>query len=684
MSRLARPLSTAACLLLLGAAASAQISIAGYVFDDAAGPDLAILQPGANPQFGGLATGCVTANTLPGLTVPQSISALFDGDSTEAWCFGKLMVRLDFVDNVVRNGPGPDLVVFEIGGAEAFTLSILVESLCTWTAPRNYVPVATGFTQDLCGTGSQPINAAAIDLSDFGVLPGATVRRVLLDNKGVYGGAVGADPAAVLALHSDPASAVPSPCLLQFQQGIDAGAGPYLGAADTCLASDLPTTAFGASALEYSDSSPEHQLLLRFDGIVGSGAGQIPTGAQVQRALLYLTSGPGAGASNGTHSVHRLLKPWNAATATWAGSFGGDGVDADGIEAEVAAVATIPVTSASKTVAVDITAAVQAWANGAPNHGLAILANTTDGLGLNLAEASLESWRPALVVQVEGGVSYANAVASFAPVVVGVEPNPCNLDSSRSLGAPDADPNASVACCLQVPTSVTLGSGGSITLDFTSVSISGDGSPEPDLWIFEVGPDVEDTFVELSADLVSWVSLGKVFGATSSLDLDGFGIGPFDLYRYVRLTDDPLEGDATGCSPGADIDAVGVLSPNPWINLGQSLAGTGGAPYLASSAPLVAGGQAVFQLSNALPGAPTILAIGANAVGLPLFGGTLVPNPQLLIGPQLVGATGSLLVTLPLPVTLPAGVPFWVQSWILDPGGPVGFAASNAIATVTK
>jgi hypothetical protein len=42
---------------------------------------------------------------------------------------------------------------------------------------------------------------------------------------------------------------------------------------------------------------------------------------------------------------------------------------------------------------------------------------------------------------------------------------------------------------------VTLGRGGSLTLAFTDNVLTGGGTPAPDLYIFEVGPDVEDTFV---------------------------------------------------------------------------------------------------------------------------------------------------------------------------------------------
>ena len=56
------------------------------------------------------------------------------------------------------------------------------------------------------------------------------------------------------------------------------------------------------------------------------------------------------------------------------------------------------------------------------------------------------------------------------------------------------------------------------------------------------------------------VDIGKVFGATSGIDIDAFGFGPADEFRFVRLTDDPNEGETIGPLLGADIDAVGAIS----------------------------------------------------------------------------------------------------------------------------
>lgn len=156
----------------------------------------------------------------------------------------------------------------------------------------------------------------------------------------------------------------------------------------------------------------------------------------------------------------------------------------------------------------------------------------------------------------EGESSFADRVISYEPMFSG-GPKP-SLDGwdkpENALGIPNPDKED---CC-----AVTLGHGGRITLQFIDNALSGSNDTNPDLHIFEVGPDVEGTFVEISKDGVNFISIGKVFGSTSSIDIDSFGFSSEDHFNYVRLTDDPNEGSAADetSTPGADIDAVGAIS----------------------------------------------------------------------------------------------------------------------------
>lgn len=166
-----------------------------------------------------------------------------------------------------------------------------------------------------------------------------------------------------------------------------------------------------------------------------------------------------------------------------------------------------------------------------------------------------------------GGIEFPGGVASFADAVVSFEPlfsggpapeeiagdSTTAVDPSAVLGPPE----------LSFDTDLALGRGGRITLAFVDNYLTGSDTFDPDLYIFELGPDVEDTFVEISMDGNTWVDVGKVFGSTSSIDIDGFSFNSSDRFSFVRLTDDPDEGGTSGPTVGADIDAVGAISSQP-------------------------------------------------------------------------------------------------------------------------
>ena len=159
----------------------------------------------------------------------------------------------------------------------------------------------------------------------------------------------------------------------------------------------------------------------------------------------------------------------------------------------------------------------------------------------------------------QGAVSFADAVVSYAPVIVNNDPSAAHRVPANALGVPnhagDNNCNNDPAC-----TFVSLGDGGVLTLQFVDNLLTGSGSNAFDLWIFEVGPDVEDTFVEVSSDGQNWTAVGKVFGGTRGIDIDAFGFGINSSLGYVRLRDDPIEGGNSGDTVGADIDAVGAIS----------------------------------------------------------------------------------------------------------------------------
>jgi hypothetical protein len=165
-----------------------------------------------------------------------------------------------------------------------------------------------------------------------------------------------------------------------------------------------------------------------------------------------------------------------------------------------------------------------------------------------------------------GNVEFPQGAISFADAVVSYTLNPASIPSvphqgaANALGAPNyagVNSCASQAAC----SFVSLGAGGELILRFTDNVLTGSNSNAFDLWIFEVGPNVEDTTVDISINGLDWLNVGFVTGSTRGVDIDAFGYGSSSAFSFVRLTDVFGEGGTgNGGTVGADIDAVGAIS----------------------------------------------------------------------------------------------------------------------------
>jgi len=122
-----------------------------------------------------------------------------------------------------------------------------------------------------------------------------------------------------------------------------------------------------------------------------------------------------------------------------------------------------------------------------------------------------------------------------------------------------------------------------------------------------------------------------------------------------------------------------------WHHLGQGLDGSDGQPYLGPQGDLVAGQPFELKLERALPGAPAYLTFGLAPLNAPFKGGTLVPDVLEFGGmlPLVTSPLGEIDLGGTWPGGVPSGTELYLQYWIQDPGGPSGFAASNALRGTT-
>jgi hypothetical protein len=157
-------------------------------------------------------------------------------------------------------------------------------------------------------------------------------------------------------------------------------------------------------------------------------------------------------------------------------------------------------------------------------------------------------------VTIPGGEkSCATRIVSFTPGSPWTS-DPRAMNPDAALGVPDYDDVAEINY-------VTLGNKGVIVLEFDVYIYDGPGN---DIYVFEIGPDVEATKVEVSNDLVNWIYVGDADGSISGVDMHG-KVPADGRYTYVRVTD--LHGVGSEW-PGADIDAVAGINVLPPSNVG--------------------------------------------------------------------------------------------------------------------
>lgn len=197
-----------------------------------------------------------------------------------------------------------------------------------------------------------------------------------------------------------------------FQQGVNG----YAGAKDTWINQGSANTAYGSGGTLVSDddtgnsifSDNRGQALLRFDNMFSAlgapinGHETIPLNSTITKASLRITIADDIDTPfyNPTFQVYLLTRPWDE-NSTWNSLTGGLTTGADlGILLGSFLGDNDPDSDAFRMI--DVTAAVQLWANGQANYGFAILpqiiSGNDDGIEIYSAQAGNILYRPSLEV----------------------------------------------------------------------------------------------------------------------------------------------------------------------------------------------------------------------------------------------------------------------------------------------
>jgi len=134
--------------------------------------------------------------------------------------------------------------------------------------------------------------------------------------------------------------------------------------------------------------------LLRFDNLIGGGPNQIPAGSQINSAELRIWTDDLTDAATPIR-LARMLVDWSEAS-TWDSMVSGidqtNGVEAGTVDA------ILDGTPDDAFDTLNVTAAVQAWASGAANHGWVFLPSGNNGWRWATSENGTADRRPRLLV----------------------------------------------------------------------------------------------------------------------------------------------------------------------------------------------------------------------------------------------------------------------------------------------
>jgi hypothetical protein len=327
-----------------------------------------------------------------------------------------------------------------------------------------------------------------------------------------------------------------------FQEGVSG----YSGTQDTFLEQNTPDTSHDESLIKVENDPPQVQHgLIRFDNIFGGGAGQIPLGSIINSATLTVEV-DNVSAAGAQIRLHRMLVTWPE-SATWNSMT--NGIQPDDAEAMSAhdAQVTDPASTGPEVIT-GLAAALQAWSDGDPNYGWALISNSADGWDVDSSEAVTSSARPLLTVDWTPGICPGGNVTTTTDSADNSSLRACVIWSNANSGTDT----------ITVPA-------GTYTL-----TRAGTGEDAADTGDLDITDDVIINGHATNATVVDGNSIDRVFDI---------------LGADVTMTNLTIQGgDVTADGAGVAIDATGSLtmthstvSGNTTTTDGGGIATAGGA-----------------------------------------------------------------------------------------------------------
>ena len=168
--------------------------------------------------------------------------------------------------------------------------------------------------------------------------------------------------------------------------------------------------------------------------------------------------------------------------------------------------------------------------------------------------------------------------------------------------------------------------------------------------------------------------------------LPGLTVSHVHKPRDIAIADVDLDGrpDAVVAENQIAPSSVRVLfnrtygAGSPFLDLGGALEGSNGSPIQLASGTLVAGQPFAFKLASGPPNGAAYHVVGFNHVDAPFKGGVMIPSVNLINGPFGLDAAGQRTLAGNWP-SGGSGLGLYMQFWMPNGSGPMGFVASSGV-----
>jgi hypothetical protein len=208
-----------------------------------------------------------------------------------------------------------------------------------------------------------------------------------------------------------------------------------------------------------------------------------------------------------------------------------------------------------------------------------------------------------------------------------------------------------------------------------------DGDGLPDVAVGRNGTFSETDPNETLGDVMVYRGLGD-----GTVDTAGVMVSHVAQPRWLAVADADVDGRqdivaARFQNAGNSLSTLLNFTYAPgsaWLDLGNALPGSNGAPILLADGTLIVGEPYSVSLKNGLPNGAGKLFVGLTPLFAPFKQGVMVPRPDVFFGPVPLDATGSVSFGGAFPPGA-SGATIWLQWWLPESGGPVGWAASSGV-----